>query len=192
MLANIEARSTLAHILPKGGEGVEIGVFKGNFSDLLLRIAQPKTLHLVDPWISTSSNEHVQSLYSQANRSQSDMDNLYADVQSRFAKQVETGRVVIHRETSESAMSKFGDESIDFVYIDGDHTEQAVDLDLELAFEKIKRHGLICGDDYVLGNWWRGGVVRAVNRFIGKYFDQLSIVFVCDHQFVLRKVPSIS
>jgi hypothetical protein len=189
MLANLDPRATVAHTLPKGGVGVEIGVFKGQFSDMLLRIAHPTTLHLVDPWISSTADEHSRALYSQAHRSQKDMDNIYAEVRSRFAKPIETGRVVIHREMSKSAMEKFDDESLDFVYVDGDHNERGVSLDLDLAFQKIKRQGLICGDDYVLGNWWGGGVIRAINRFIGEHFDQLSIVFVCDHQFILRKMP---
>ena len=122
MLAFIEPRSTLAHILPKGGVGVEIGVFKGNFSDTMLRIAQPTTLHLIDPWISSTSNEHTKSLYSQVSRSQNDMDTLHSEVCSRFAKQISAGRVVIHRETSELAMNKFDNESIDFVYVVTVHT----------------------------------------------------------------------
>ena len=187
MLAFVEPRTTLVNLLPKGGVGVEIGVFKGNFSDTILRIAQPKTLHLVDPWISSDAAEHRGALYGEAQRPQSDMDALCADVQLRFAKQIEAGRVVIHREMSQSAMEKLPDESVDFVYIDGDHNERGVDLDLDLAFRKVKREGLICGDDYMLGGWWRAGVIRATNRFIGEHFDQLAIVFACDGQFVLRK-----
>src|SRR5579863_9495292 len=43
-------RNQLLHFLPKGGEGAEIGVAKGEFSEALLGTVQPRKLHLIDPW----------------------------------------------------------------------------------------------------------------------------------------------
>lgn len=57
----------------------------------------------------------------------------------------------------------FADESIDFVFIDGDHAEQAVRDDLTAWYPKIKRGGLFAGHDY---NSW-DTVTRAVNGFFG-------------------------
>lgn len=187
MLAVVQPRATLAHAFPKQGVGVEIGVFKGDFSDLTLRVAQPKTLHLIDPWISSVVAEHRGALYSQEQRSQKDMDEIFANVKSRFASQIESRRVIIHRQPSAVAMELFADELLDFVYIDGDHSERAVAVDLDLAFRKVKSGGLISGDDYHTRAWWRGGVIRATNWFIGEHFDRLSIVFAGDAQFMLRK-----
>jgi hypothetical protein len=192
MLASIDPRLTVVHALPKGGVGVEIGVYKGVFSELLLRIAQPKTLHLVDPWVSSDADEHRGAMYSEGRASQTAMDEILAGVKSRFAKPIENGRIVIHREMSNVAMKTFADDSLDFVYIDGDHTERGVTVDLDWAFRKVKRGGLICGDDYSIGQWWAGGVVRATHKFIGEHFDQLMIVFVSQHQFMLRKIAPLS
>jgi len=189
MYAALDPRMTLINLLPKDGIGAEIGVFKGNFSDSLLNIARPKLLHLVDPWISSNSADHKHALYGQAQRSQADMDAMCAEVRARFAKKIEAGQVVIHREMSKPALEKLPDDSLDWVYIDGDHNEAGVATDLDVAFRKVKRSGLICGDDYTFGGWWRAGVVRATNKFIGDHFDQISIVFVIDTQFVLRKLP---
>ena len=188
MLAVIDSRSTVLHNLPKGGVGAEIGVFKGNFSDSLLRVTQPKILHLIDPWKSSGADIHKGAFYSEAQRSQKDMDEMFAEVEKRFTTQIQAGKVVMHRETSESALGAMADASLDWVYVDGDHTEGAVSADLELAFKTLRRGGLLCGDDYILGSWWGAGVVRAANRFIGRHAEEVSIIAFIDTQFIIRKL----
>ncbi len=37
-------------MLPKGGVGAELGVWKGEFSVRLLKGAKPRQLYLIDPW----------------------------------------------------------------------------------------------------------------------------------------------
>jgi hypothetical protein len=36
--------------MSKGSVCAEIGVWKGDYSDLILTITSPKKLHLIDPW----------------------------------------------------------------------------------------------------------------------------------------------
>lgn len=45
---NIKSRKQMMSMLPKGGVGVELGVFWGDFSHVILREAQPRKLYLVD------------------------------------------------------------------------------------------------------------------------------------------------
>jgi predicted O-methyltransferase YrrM len=54
-------------------------------------------------------------------------------------------------------------ESIDFIMIDGDHTYEAVRDDIAAYLPKMKRGGIIAGDDY---GW--PGVKQAVNEAFGK------------------------
>ena len=49
-MERLEKRRWVLELLPKGGVGVEIGVFRGHFSNLICQIAQPRKLYLVDPW----------------------------------------------------------------------------------------------------------------------------------------------
>jgi predicted O-methyltransferase YrrM len=51
-------------------------------------------------------------------------------------------------------------ESLDLVFIDGDHSEDAVLRDLHFWFRKVRRGGQILGDDY-----WMESVSRAVEKF---------------------------
>lgn len=48
----------------------------------------------------------------------------------------------------ENIVNKFDDNSIDAIYIDGDHSYKGVKSDLELYYTKIKKNGLILLDDY--------------------------------------------
>lgn len=42
----------------------------------------------------------------------------------------------------------FGNESLDMIYIDGDHSEKAFRLDMESWVPKVKKGGVISGHDY--------------------------------------------
>ncbi len=64
---------------------------------------------------------------------------------------------------SEEAAPMISDESLDFVYIDGDHSFDAVMLDLILWSRKVRPGGLVWGHDYYR---FRGaGVVPAVDCY---------------------------
>lgn len=62
------------------------------------------------------------------------------------------------------AAEKFKDKSIDMVFIDADHSYEAVKADIEAWLPKTKK--LICGHDYNLKQWPE--VVRAVNEKFNK------------------------
>lgn len=53
----------------------------------------------------------------------------------------------------------YGD--IDVVYIDGNHTYEAVSKDIRFWLRHLKRGGVMCGDDYSIQY---GGTVRAVDE----------------------------
>lgn len=55
---------------------------------------------------------------------------------------------------------EYGNFYFDIVYIDASHDYYSVKRDLDVWYPKVKRHGIICGDDYIAG--W-DGVIRAVN-----------------------------
>ncbi len=74
------------------------------------------------------------------------------------------------RETSEKAAAQFEDDFFDWVYVDGNHLYEFVKRDLEVYLPKVKRGGLVICDDYMegIGEWWAGGVKRAVDEFVAK------------------------
>lgn len=182
------ARRALLEMLPKEAVGAEVGVFKGDFSAELLQRTNPERLYLIDPWISVDDELHRTSLYGAATRSQADMDKIYAEVVSRFAEQITAGHVVMHRAPSAAVLTAMPDQSLDWIYIDGDHSYQSVISDLRLSFTKVRPGGFICGDDYMVGGWWTDGVVRAVHDFLHEAQSQVRIEFLIDAQFMLLVV----
>ncbi len=182
------ARQTLLEMLPKQGIGAEVGVFKGDFSDELLQNAKPERLYLIDPWIAVEGEVYRTARYGTARRSQADMDQIHAGVMRRFSEQITSGRVVIHRAPSATVLAAMPDRSLDWIYIDGDHTYESVIADLRLAFVKVRPGGFICGDDYSADGWWSHAVIRAVHDFLHETQAQVRIKFVIDTQFMLLVV----
>lgn len=64
------------------------------------------------------------------------------------------------RETSVNASLLFDDNSLDCIFIDGDHRYEAVLQDLAAWYPKLKKGRLILGDDY-----WMPSVASAVDQF---------------------------
>lgn len=135
-------RDALLESLPKGGVVAEIGVWEGGFSSRILHICAPRELHLIDPWLylpafsntgfGKKKNAHL-------------MEARYHAVCAKFA---DDPRVKVHRMTSEVGLSQFEDHALDWVYLDGNHNFPFIDNDLTLSLRKVKRGGIIAGDDY--------------------------------------------
>lgn len=124
------------------GKGVEIGVFKGQFSKHILN-NWTGTLYMIDPWrelddyIDSSNHKNHPNAYLEAMQSIKGYED----------------RAFMIRALSSQAVELFEDESLDFVYIDGNHTYKSVKEDMELWFPKLKKGGLFAGHDYLDIDW---------------------------------------
>ena len=185
-----DTRQRVAAILPKGGIGAEIGVWKGDYSTTLLQHTKPRVLHLIDPWETREDPNYDSAWYGKARGI--DMDQVHAEVRARFTAQIDSGQIRIHRAPSVEAMATFPDGSLDFVYIDGDHAYEGVKPDLEISVRKVRVGGLICVDDHMIGKWWGDGVVRAVNETLGAFPRALQLVLCSDSQVVIQKRSDIA
>lgn len=142
--------------------GVEVGVFAGDLSKRLLLRPDLK-LTMVDSW-----EEHgVDSEYAKSGDfhgvlSRSAQDSYYKHTMevTRFAGE----RAVILRKSSIEAAKDFEDGSLDFVFLDADHTYEAVRADIAAWYPKVKRGGLLCGHDYANHEFPAWGVEKAVSE----------------------------
>lgn len=184
MQAVLDVRQTLAAMLPKGGIGAEIGVFRGGYSRRIFAEAKPKRLFLVDPWRNSDQPEHARALYAQGGGNE--MEEIHAAVTQAFSVRPYVGRVEVVRSMSAPWLASLDDAALDFVYIDGDHTYAAVREDLTLAVAKTRPDGMIGLDDYSLGQWWGDGVVRAVHEALATL--PLMIAFAAEGQVALRRL----
>ena len=141
--------------------GIEIGVWKGDFSAQILSELKPKDLTLVDPWKYVPEYEFA--WYGKGRvQSQSDMDEIYKFVTKRFELQISHGVVNVHR----GIASELRNVCADWIYIDGDHTFDGVKLDIQASRDLLKKEGVLIFDDFGLSGWWNDGVTRAINEFV--------------------------
>ncbi len=159
----IRAREDFGELLNRRGligDAAEIGVQRGLFSRTLLDHWKGKRLHLVDPWQHFSDGYEDIGNVSDAEHEaclQAAKDNLAAH----------SGRYQIHRKRSLDAVADFADESLDFVYVDANHSYQDSLDDMLAWFPKVKPGGLFAGHDYLDGQLSAGdfGVKSAVRAF---------------------------
>lgn len=182
-------RRFVLDMLPRASIGAEIGVHQGDFSEAILEVVAPSRLHLIDPWKHEPSPLYQRALYGgRAEHGQDQMDERHAGVLARFDDEIRAGQVVVHRGQSADALAALPDDSLDWVYIDGNHLYEFVALDLELSLRKTRPGGLITGDDYAEGGWWQGGVKRAVDELAAA--GTAALLLLRNGQYVFEKPPA--
>ncbi len=143
------------------GQGVEIGVYQGDFSKKILEYTKLAKLYCVDPWREFDYLEYVDM----ANDNQLVQDQRYEVTRKKL--ELFTTRSEIIRDISEAARVRFDNESLDFIYIDANHSYEGCLQDLQMWWPKLKVGGLMAGDDYT--NTDNGvtkyGVKLAVDQF---------------------------
>jgi hypothetical protein len=154
-------------------------------SSKLLQQVHPKKLLLVDPW--KFDPRFADSLFGGGSaKSQADMDAVWEKVCHRFASEIAQGVVSIHRCSSVECAGSVDAETLDWVYIDGNHTYEFVLEDLRSWYPKVRPGGLVAGDDYDRPDaWWDDGVTKAVTEFVQT--EAVTVEAIHNHQYVLRK-----
>ena len=131
----------------------EIGVYRGEFSQHIIRLCKPDRLVLVDPWAWTDRvNKPMKR-----DKTKPLGQEVYEYVVTLFASDK---RVEIHRKPSVEAAPTFADGSFDMVYIDGNHKYASVVNDIREWLPKVKPGGVLAGHDYRFP-----GVRQAVHEF---------------------------
>jgi hypothetical protein len=143
------------------GDGVEVGVLKGQFSFHLLNTWEGSRLTSVDPWREFPSSEYIDT----ANLSLERHQQNYQECLGRLAPFGERSRV--RRTTSCEAAREFAEGSLEFVYLDAQHHYEAVRDDIQAWYPKLKAGGVLGGHDYLDGTISSSvfGVKRAVDEF---------------------------
>jgi hypothetical protein len=136
--------------------GVEVGsAFAGNAESILLN-TDVQRLYLVDPY------QHFPGYDDPMNVDQDKFDRIYLYVIEKLRPF--GSRACVIRGTSKS-MAKIWEEPVDFVFIDAEHTYEAVVSDVIAWLPHVKVGGLITGHDYKHENF--PGVTQAVNDVFG-------------------------
>ena len=141
-------RLELAKLLAGDGKrvGAEIGVATGRYSEILLKLNPALELECVDDW----ANTKFAPTYKMA------LEKLSPYVGER---------VTIYKLTSVKAATHIVDGSLDFVYIDANHEYNHVRDDINIWAPKVKKGGIVAGDDYYLTRAGNLGVIKAINEY---------------------------
>lgn len=132
------ARPAIDFILKRLGNNLvcaEIGVNKGYNAFHICNTIQPKILYLIDPW-----NDFIDV----------DSAEIIGEAQFLLTKALLERFTYCNfiRKTSIEAVKDFSDESLDFVYIDANHSYQSVLDDINAWYYKVKKNGVLAGHDF--------------------------------------------
>lgn len=134
----------LSHLANKHqwSRGAELGVWKGRTFLHLLKRCPKLTMIGVDLWAPQPTNNGPENY----------VDWNHAEFEKNVRKQSEQygGRAIIYKMSTLEAAEHVADESLDFVFIDADHSSEAVRNDITVWSSKVKPSGMILGHDI---NW---------------------------------------
>lgn len=128
--------------------GVEIGVFCGRMSKLLLARRPDLYLIMVDNWM---AQEYQPADYQatgdfHAQRRGGEQAN-YARTAESTTRFAAARRKIMHMDSVAAAFN-LGKQSVDFVFLDGDHSHRGVTRDIDAWLPTIKSGGWLGGHDY--------------------------------------------
>lgn len=169
--------------------GVEIGVFKGDNAENLLRYLNIEKLYLIDSYEKMYIKEKdllpSYSTISDIVFYEPGFSGIVIDWEKCYEIAKDNlknfnDKIIFIRKKSEDAFDDIPD-GIDFIYIDGDHRYDCVRKEIELYFPKLKKGGIIAGDDF---NAEYNGVAKAVLEFSSK--NNLKIKGIGQHWWVVK------
>lgn len=117
---------------PKDAILTEIGSYSGVSTSLFACVCSH--VYAIDPWC--NYNDIHSSMIFEAEHEFDKRMVDYPNVQKIKAKSMDI-------------VNQFPDESLDVVYIDGDHSYESVLNDIQSWMPKICKNGLLCGHDYI-------------------------------------------
>src|SRR5262245_39123821 len=142
------------------GEGAEVGVALGDYSEIVLKGWAGRLLISVDAWSVSIEDDPANPRVPQEV-----LDGIYADVCTRLGAFGDRSQVWKLESTEAAARSP--PHSLDFVYIDAFHDYESVAADIAAWWDRVRPGGLLTGHDYH-DRYWDGvqfGVKRAVDEF---------------------------
>lgn len=136
--------------------GAEVGVCYGAYSEKLYKSIPNLTLFAVDNW------DNVETRHREKKHQR--------NVEWFFRNRLANWRPIVMKMSSVEAAKYVQDGSLDFVYIDAAHDYENVKADINAWMPKVKKGGIVSGDDYyVFPNSGNDGVVKAVDEYVKEH-----------------------
>ena len=161
---------------------LEIGSFEGQgtnyFIDNFLS-GKNSRITCIDPWI-----KYGEASLAKMNEWDDVMNESTYNI---FCSNVKHNidKIIIHRGFSIDILPQIND-LYDFIYVDGDHSTEAVYKDAILSFEKLKINGILIFDDYLWENNGQSPKI-AIDKFLDEYNDKINVLMI-NYQVIIKKL----
>mgnify|MGYP001568332678 CR=1 FL=1 len=133
--------------------GAEIGVAEGRYSEILCQNIPSLELIAIDTWDNYRTDRRAAGSHQTG-------EELTKERLSPY-------KATIVKKASMDAVKDIADESLDFVYIDADHSYQAVKDDIREWAKKVRKGGIVSGHDYyIFPNSGNKDVINAVDEYV--------------------------
>jgi hypothetical protein len=165
----------------------EVGVWKGEFAKhLLSECPDIRSYLMIDSW------RHLQGWNKPFNLTDAEFTGIYqqALLNTDFAR----GQVRVLRGTTLEVRRDVKDDSLDFVYLDGDHSLRGIVIDSLSMWPKLRLGGVLAGDDFTDTVWQHSREFEPslVNPFMRYFADAVGeeLHILPKGQFFIRKSHS--
>ena len=154
-------------LTPKGGVVAEVGVLAGEFSKKIINLLQPKKMYMIDMFeglcFSGDQDGNNGAIY--------DLNVAYSNL-VEYAKS--NPAVTILKGDSSTLLGTLESDSLDMVYLDGDHGYEGCKKDVIASWRLLKAGGWLMGHDYATNmdkalNNYVFGVKQAIDEFCCGY-----------------------
>lgn len=153
------------------GNVAEVGVAYGGFLHHNMSIWRGKRYYAIDPWKDYSDyNEFPYPV------DQKMYDKWHDDLRQEY---LNDPCVKVVRGTSLEVARNVNAESLDWVFIDGNHTYEYVRDDIKAWYPNVRQGGILSGHDYTIDF---PGVIRAVNEFVNTTRQELHLTIDINFQ----------
>lgn len=152
----VSNRDKSLSMIPQGAIVAELGVFRGDFSDVMIKSINPQMFVAID-------------LFMEDSFFSSNKCSHYQYYTSRFQDYIKKGKMKVLKSLSWEGLEAFPDDYFDYIYIDAGHDYDSVLKDTRISYKKIKHGGIIQYNDYIIYDYVMGmtyGIAAVVNSFI--------------------------
>jgi predicted O-methyltransferase YrrM len=151
----------LGHLLNDLGfkKGVELGVYRGKFTQTLAKRAPNMEIIGVDAWTAYKGYDDYEKEHLE--------NEAYDEAKVRAAR---WPNVRLIKGWSADVVKQFEDESLDYIFIDANHHYADVVADINMWSRKVRKGGIVMGHDYFDNRRLEFGVIPAVNGWVESHF----------------------
>jgi hypothetical protein len=149
---------TMVEVFPSGSHFVELGSWKGMSAAFMaveiINSNKDIKFDCIDIWSETPY------------LGEGNQDLVGEDLMNKFLENISPVRHIVNpiRKDSSTAAADYADGSIDFVFIDGDHTYEGCKKDILAWLPKMKPNSILAGHDYA----WHEPIRDAVRDVFGE------------------------